>query len=287
MSQPAVSNALRRLRHLFNDELFVRVPGGIRPTAKASEIWPDLQSAVDQLRAIALPQAFSPAGTTVTFNLAITDTLVSRVLPALALRLVSDAPLAKLCLHLHSTPNSTGGLERGTIDCAVGMFPTAGGDLRMEGVLADDYVCIFRRGHPELHNPLTLKDFVAARHVLVKQATWQAGIVDGWLSLEAEHREITLVVNRAEDAIKIVRRTDLAAAVPRSYVLSVPDVEDLEVADLPFQHEKILYKMVWHERTERDAARIWFRSIVRDAIVATCAGGHPAPPGPPSATAGA
>jgi len=274
MTQPAVSNSLRRLRHLLRDELFIKVPGGIRPTDKALQIWPELQLALDQIRALALPPDFSPAMASLTFNVAITDTLISRVVPALSARFIALAPLSKLHFHLHSNPGSMSALERGGLDCAVGMFPTVDAELQMEGILADDYVCTFRRGHPTLKVPLSLSTFVGARHVLVKQATWQIGIVDTWLNLEAERREIVLVVNSSAEAIEVVRNTDLVAAVPERFALSLPH-DDLEIARLPFQHEKILYKLAWHRRTDRDPARSWLRKLVRDVVAETCGDARP------------
>jgi DNA-binding transcriptional LysR family regulator len=100
----------------------------------------------------------------------------------------------------------------------------------------------------------------------VKQATWQLGIVDTWLSLETGSRDIVLVVNTAADAIEVVKNSDLTTAVPESYVRSVPQAAELEVAELPFRHDKILYKMAWHERTDRDPARVWLRSLLRDIM---------------------
>lgn len=270
MSQPAVSNALRRLRHLFKDELFIKIPGGIRPTEKATAIWPDLQRALEQIRALALPPDFSPASTTAIFNIAITDTLIARAMPVLAARLMREAPQARLNFHPHSNPGSAAALEKGAIDCAVGMFPSIPAGLQVEGLTTDDYVCIFRRGHPILRKPLTLEQFIAAKHVLVKQATWQIGMVDAWLSLESEKRDIVMVVNSSADAIAVVRNSDLATAAPESFVRSLASHDDLDIAPLPFRHEKILYKMVWHERADRDAARIWLRTLVREAIIETC-----------------
>lgn len=269
MSQPAVSNALGRLRYIMKDELFIKVSGGFSPTERALEIWPDLQQAMEQIRAIALPLDFKASETNLTFNVAITDTLVSRVTPALAVRFAEAAPLAKLQFHLHSNPTSIDALQRGGLDCAVGMFPNVEADLQLEALLSDRYVCVFRRGHAALDAPVSLEAFIDAEHILVKQATRQAGIIDNWLSLKGYKRNIRLVVNRAEDAINIARQTDLVAAVPWSFAQSMPDAEGLEIADLPFEHEKILYKLAWHKRSYRDPARSWFRSLIRDTIAAS------------------
>jgi DNA-binding transcriptional LysR family regulator len=270
MTQPAVSNALRRLRYIMKDELFLKVPGGVVPTERALEVWPDLQRAMEQIRAIALPQDFQPSETNLTFNVAITDTLVSRVAPALAMRFSEKAPLAKLCFHLHSNPTSIDALQRGGLDCAVGMFPNVDADLQLESIFSDNYVCVFRRGHSTLRPPVSLDDFIRAEHILVKQAARQAGIIDNWLGLEGRKRKIKLVVNRAEEAVSIVRGTDLVAAVPWSFAQSMTDSGGLEIVPLPFDQEKILYKMAWHKRSYRDPARSWFRSLVRETVMQKC-----------------
>ncbi|MGV4797093.1 LysR substrate-binding domain-containing protein [Rhizobium sp. F40D2] len=198
----------------MKDELFIKVSGGFCPTERALEIWPDLQQAMEQIRAIALPFDFQASQTNLTFNVAIMDTLVSRVAPALAVRFAEEAPFAKLQFHLHSNPTSIDALQRGGLDCAAGMFPNVEADLQLEGVFSDRYVCVFRRGHGSLSIPVSLEAFIDAEHILVKQATRQAGIIDNWLSLKGYKRNVKLIVNRAEEAINIASETDLIAAVP-------------------------------------------------------------------------
>lgn len=266
LTQPAVSNSLARLRHIMQDELFIKVPGGIEPTPKVLEIWPDLQEAVEKIRQIALPQDFTPEQTTLTFNVALTETLISRVLPAFTAEFLKQAPQARLYFHIHSNPSSINGLERGALDCAVGMFPTLDAELAFEPVLRDRYVCIFRQQHPTLTTPVSREDYLAARHVLVKQATGQIGIVDKWLQQIGGARDIALVVNKAEEAIEIVHRSDLAAAVPLSFVKSFRHIDDLVISPLPFDSPDIVYKMAWHQRTERDQARIWLRRLLKNTM---------------------
>ena len=266
LTQPAVSNALSRLRHIMQDELFIKVPGGIEPTAKALEIWPDLQMAMDKIREIAVPQVFAPSETSLTFNVALTETLISRVMPNFTARFLQEAPNAKLHFHLHTNPSSLNGLERGILDCVVGMFPTLDSELAFEPLLTDQYVCVFRHDHPVLTAPISKDAFLAARHVLVKQATGQPGIVDKWLTQVGGVRDIALVVNKAEEAIAIVRQSDLAAAVPLTFVRSYRDGKDLNVSPLPFDSREIVYKMAWHQRTDRDPARKWLRRILKETI---------------------
>lgn len=265
MTQPAVSNALRRLRELLKDDLFTKVPGGVQPTEKALTIWPGLRSSLDELRAIAMPAAFEPATVRETFNVAVTDTLALRVIPRFTSHFVAAAPNAKLHFHLHSNPGSTQGIEKGAIDCAVGMFPNFPATLIVEGLASDDYLCVFRRNHPRLNRQMTLDDFLSVRHVLVKQAPWQIGMVDAWLNLRGLKRDIAVIVNVSEQAIDVIRNGDLVAAIPRSSI-EASNMDDLEWAPLPFPHEPILYKMAWHERTDHDPARVWLRDLLKRTV---------------------
>ncbi|MBL8491873.1 MAG: LysR family transcriptional regulator, partial [Rhodocyclaceae bacterium] len=74
LSQPAVSHALRRLRLQFRDPLFVRVPGGVAPTAKAERLARAVGEALQTLDlAIQASEAFDPAAAERTFRLYMTD----------------------------------------------------------------------------------------------------------------------------------------------------------------------------------------------------------------------
>lgn len=266
MTQPAVSNALNRLRHQFKDELFIKAAGGVRPTERATAIWQGIRRPMEELRSVAIASDFEPARTHRVFNIAITDTLSSRVVPLLTARFISEAPLAKLNFHFHSNPASVTGLERGGLDCAVGMFPNFSPSLIVEGIADDDYVCVFRRDHPILTNGVSLGQFLEAKHILVKQSLRQLGMVDAWMSLQGMERNIVVTVNAAAEALNAAMNSDLVAAVPRSYVLSADTASRLAWAPLPFPHDRIVYKMAWHERTEREPSAIWLRSIVKDAV---------------------
>ncbi len=266
MTQPAVSNALGRLRYLFKDEIFVKSAGGIRPTERATAIWQSMRRPFEELRAIAIPSDFQPSKTTATFNIAITDTLLSRVVPLLGSRFVETAPSAKLNFHLHSNPGSMAAIEKDALDCAVGMFPNFSPNLMIEGIAVDDYVCVFRRGHPSLGQNISIDQFLAAKHVLVKQSFQQLGMVDAWMSLLGMERDIVVIVNASDHALRVAKTTDLVAAVPRSYVESSAHAAELQWTQLPFRHDGILYKLAWHERTDRDPARAWLRGMVKDAV---------------------
>jgi len=79
-----------------------------------------------------------------------------------------------------------------------------------------------------------------------------------------------MMVNSCADAIAVVRETDLTAAVPRGYVDNRTLTRRLEIAALPFDNEKLLYKLAWHERNTRDPAQVWLRQVIREAVTHAC-----------------
>ncbi len=266
MSQPAVSNALRRARKLTNDELFIKVAEGVRPTSRMLAMWPELRRSLASLRAVVAPQDFDFRSVPTTFRLAITDSLASAA-STIALRIRKEAPLARIAFAIHTNASSTDAIERGTLDCAVGMFPALPRTMNVRGLLTDHYVCIMRKGH-KLAAKMSLASFVEAEHVLVTPSGQDLGVVDGWLSLQGKTRNITMIVNRFGDALRIVSDSDLISCVPSRFLdqarTSSSGGERLISRNLPFEAEKILYKLVWHERVHSHPAHVWFREIVAE-----------------------
>ena len=265
MSQPAVSNALRRARLLVGDRLFLKTADGVEPTARMRAIWPDLHRSLATVRASIMPQSFDPATDATTFRAAITDSLALEGVPALILALRQKAPFARLAFKSHTNAASLDAVERGTLDCAVGMFPALPLGMHVLALGADEHVCVMRTGHP-LREGLSLESFVHASHVLVSPSGQDQGVVDGWLSLRGYARPIVAIVNHAEDALRIVAGSDLLACVPSAVLRgrrsSLLAAMGLVGAVLPFETERVLYKLIWHERLHAHPTHAWFRRLV-------------------------
>jgi DNA-binding transcriptional LysR family regulator len=268
MSQPAVSNALRRARRLTGDELFLRVADGVRPTSRMIAMWPELHRSLATIRTSISSHRFDVASNANTFRLAITDSIATEAVCSVTLDLRAASPFARVVFALHTNADSIEGIERGTLDCAIGMFPTLPRSLNVQGLFTDKYVCVMRKGH-KLSRRMSLDDFVESPHVLVTPSGQDLGVVDGWLSLQGRRRNVVAVVNHFADAIKIVAESDLMTCVPSRFfdrhheVLVAPNC--LVARDLPFEAQNILYKLIWHERAHAHPAHQWFRTLVADA----------------------
>ena len=267
MSQPAVSNALRRARKLTQDQLFLKVANGVQPTSRMLAIWPELHRSLAIIRASIAPEHFDPRTDPTSFRIAITDSLAAEAVPSITLKLHAISPYARIAFSFHTNANSLEGIERGTLDGAVGMFPSLPRDIHVQGLRTDRYVCVMRSGHP-LCRQMSLDEFVAASHVLVTPSGMDLGVIDGWLSLHGHTRTIAAVVNHFADALRIVTGSDLLTCVPESFANGhgrpLATEHELVTRDLPFETEKLVYKLVWHERVHTHPAHQWFRSLVSD-----------------------
>lgn len=268
MTQPAVSNALNRLRDVFSDEIFTRVAGGMKPTQKALELWPAIHDALESLTATVSPMEFDPRTTNVTFRFAVTDSLTPNMVSRLAILFASRAPRAQLQFHHHSNLNSTESLLNGDLDCAVGMFPRLPLGLNASALMTDDYVCVMRASHPLAQRELDIDGFASAVHVLMKPSGSGAGAVDHWLGFHGRGRRIAIVVTHFSEALEIVRTTNLLTCMPRKYVEAVSaNDKGITVRSLPYETERILYKLAWHDRSDRITEQVWFRSLIHELFV--------------------
>jgi DNA-binding transcriptional LysR family regulator len=244
----------------------MKTSGGVVPTERAKDLWAELEAPMAVVRSATYPTRFDPLSTTRTFKVAITESLTTRVVPTIAKQFAEAAPKARLHFVPHANLASIAALERGDVDCAVGMFPHPPATLRIKGLFSDNYICVFSRRHIRLEVPLTLEAFTSVRHVLVKQGLTEIGIIDDWLSLKGLKRDIAVIVNSGTDAIETVIGSKFVTAVPHSFILAHPNRKKVRIVPLPFDHPKLLYKLAWHERTEHDATQVWFRKFVEQIV---------------------
>lgn len=272
MTQPAVSNALRRLRESTQEDLFVPTSTGMTPTPHAQTLWPTVRASLDGLRDAFEPQGFDPAVDARTFTLAMADATAALFVPVLA----GTLQRAHAQVDLHVVPLTSRDprpmLEHGQADVAVGFFPDANAALEAEGdvaVVARDrlyecaYVCVMRSGHPlAALGALTLDAYCAAEHLRVSFAGRPRGFVDEALARLGRKRRVMITVNQFFNAGSVVRTSDLLTVLPRSFVPATGFEAELAVRDLPFELPGIDVSMLWHRRHEQDTAQRWLRDTL-------------------------
>ncbi|MDE1180763.1 LysR family transcriptional regulator [Paraburkholderia sp.] len=151
LTQPAVSNALSRLRDAFDDPLFVRSGAGVAPTQRAIALWGPVGESLSRIRGALDEQTFFPEHAQTSFSLSMSDYVAGIVLPRLITRFAANAP----GVQVHSVPNilidAPVLLEDNRVDCLIGVYinetlPPA--HIRSRSLWAVEYACVMRRGHP-------------------------------------------------------------------------------------------------------------------------------------------
>lgn len=277
MTQPAVSNALRRLRDALGDDLVKRAGYGVEPTATALALWPTVRDALHQLRASLAPGEFDPRTASNAFVLAMADATAAKIVPGLVEILEDEAPGVSLRVLPLTTRDPRELLESGTADLAIGHFPGVLAELGalhlQEGTprfvhqrLYDgEYVVVMRRGHPLASGPLTLDAYCAARHLLVSFSGRPFGFVDEALAGLSRQRRVVLTVNQFFTAGRVVANTDLLTVLPRHFVGATGMEHELALRELPLPVPPVHVDSLWHRQAEHHSAHRWLRQAVEMA----------------------
>lgn len=288
MTQPAVSNALTRLRHALGDPLVVRSGYGVEPTARALALWPAVADALRQLETSLAPGDFVAAQASNTFVLAMADATAAELMPGLVQIIERDAPGVSMRAVPLTTRDPRRLLEDGRADLAVGFFPAVLADLTAQNdaraVVAFDhlrlydgeYVCVMRKGHPLANGELTLERYCAAHHLLVSFSGRPFGFVDEALASLGHKRRIVLTVNQFFTAGRVVAHSDLLTVLPRHFVSVTGIVDELILRELPFEPPPVHVDALWHRRQGQRAEHAWLRSAMSTAA-RMAFGSKPAP----------
>jgi DNA-binding transcriptional LysR family regulator len=275
MTQPAVSNALRRLREAIGEELFVPGSTGVTPTPQAVALWPAVRESMSGLRELFDPQGFDPAHDERRFTLAMADATAAVILPRLLAALEQARSRVTLQVEPLTTRDPRLLLERGGADAAIGFFPDVArsvttalgeGETVLDALYDCDYVCAMRRDHPLAGRaPLTLDDYCSAAHVRVSFAGRPHGFVDLQLARLGRTRHVALMLGQYAAAVQVLCSTDLLGVLPRRFVDAGSAAALLHATALPFEMPRVEIGLLWHRRHERDAAQRWLRARIADA----------------------
>ncbi|MET0517977.1 MAG: LysR family transcriptional regulator [Burkholderiaceae bacterium] len=277
ITQPAVSNALRRLRESAHEELFIPGPAGMQPTPHAQSLWPVVRAALAQLQQAFEPQPFDPCQPGHGFTLAMADATAALLVPVLAQRFLRERTQVALRVVPLTSRDPREMLEQGRAEVAIGFFPDlAGAPLADDGdegpvrgapLYSSEYVCVMRRDHPlAAPGALTLDAYCAAQHLRVSFAGRSRGFVDDALAGLGRSRRVALIVNSFFTGGLAVRQSDLLTVLPNGFVAAAGIAADLAIRRLPFELPVIVISQRWHARHAHDPAQRWLHEELQRAV---------------------
>jgi len=262
-TQPAVSNALARLRRAFTDPLFVRTPRGMEPTPAARSLAETVRGALGLLQAgFAARSGFDPTASRRSFQLQMSDIGEVYFLPPLVERLRSEAPgvgVEVVALPLEATAVALAG---GELDLAIGFLPGLPPAVRSHRLFLDRYVCLLSAQHRLARRPLDRSGFARAAHALVASPTTGHQVVEEALAREGLLAQVRLRVPHFTVLPLVLERSDLLLVAPLRIARAFARERRLVVRPLPLRLPPADVAVHWHERFERDPGNRWLRELV-------------------------
>jgi len=276
LSQPAMSNGLRRLRDLFEDPLLVRTSDGMTPTERAEELRPvvrELLSTID--KAVQPRTEFDAQSAKRVFRIMASDYAESTLLPRILLKLRESAPGITLDIM---TPSDVSfqDVEQGKVDMAINRFDALPQSFHQKDIWQDGFSCLMRANNPVLES-FTLDSYLGAQHVWVSKTGMGVGVgvnpddvqrlgwVDEALTRLGEKRRITLFTRHYQAAMLLAEQTDLIVTLPSKAALLQQDNTRVVIKTPPFEIPPIDLKMAWSPLLHHNPAHRWMRQLTIDA----------------------
>ncbi len=264
LTQPAISHALKRLRAVFGDELFLRRPHGLEPTAVALMLEPEIDAAVGHLRgALGRGAAFEPDTATGAVRINALDLEQSVLLPGLMSRMAVAAPGLSLAINARRRTDALEGLQAGTLDLALGFFPDPGAAFSATRLLADDYSVVIR---PDVLGPggsVDLDQYLSARHIIVSPGGGLRGLVDAALDLQGLSRRVVAAFPQFLPALAAVAETGCLVTMPSSVARRWAPTFGLVLTRSPVPLRRLTISAVVHRRNARDLRLGWITAQLR------------------------
>jgi DNA-binding transcriptional LysR family regulator len=265
LSQPAMSGILARLRHVFNDELLVRVGRHLEPTAFAAELARPVHACVQQIEDLLSTQrAFSPQTEARTFVIAASDYVVLLLLGPLVKRLTALAP--NIGVRFVSLESSVADrLAMGEVDfCVVPTeldpaFPSI-------PLFEDSWVCAVWAGHPTVGDRLSVEEFLALPHLTFNISDPEhTSLADEHLARVGYERKIVASTDSFATAPFLLRETSLVTMIQRRLGARLERSADIKLLEPPFEIPPMCERLAWNPRFSASLAHAWMREQLVEA----------------------
>lgn len=266
MTQSAVSHALKRLRTVWDDPLFVRKDGRMILTSKASGLAAGVANTLRELNGLVDTRSdFDPGSDRRRFVLGMSDYAASIYLPVLTRHCEGSANRLTLLIRHTSRAIGFDMLRRGEVEAVIGSFPEAPPDLRRQALSDEDFVCAARAGHPAFAGgSIELDAYLQAQHLHVSLAGEASGMIDTALAKIGRKRRVTVTAPHFLVVGRVLSGSDLIATEPRAVLAPLAKLHGLEVRELPFAADGFDFSILWHRRSDPDPALAWLRRVVAE-----------------------
>ncbi len=275
ITQPALSNALTRLRAMLRDPLFVRERYGMKPTQMAEQLAPAIAAARATLDDVVRGQQdFDPARAERLITIAPNSYVEFVLAPAIVARLGREAPGIRLRLTPFGTDLAETGVMSGTTALVLGRIVDPPDNLVVQHLMDDGLACVVRADHPGIGDRMSRAQYEALRHVnMLPPGRLRAGLFQA-LERQGLAREVAVSVTHFLAIPELVAVTDYCATLPAQICRHIAHDRRLKVVPAPVDLGTFPVHMAWHVRYRDDPAHRWLRALIAD-VAAEIAGAGP------------
>ena len=282
LTQPAISHALKRLRDLLQDPLFVRQGPHMVPTPFTRNMIEEVRHALQILEVnLRASRNFVPENAHRNFHLSLWEYAEALILPSLLQRLTHAAPGMSITTSRVKRRDLETELASGSFDLAIDIPMTTSERIRHSWLLNEPFVVIARREHPAIGDKLDLDTYLAQRHIQVSSRRHGPSVVDVELSRRGLCRQVFLRSQHNHTACMVVSKTDMLLTLPERHAHLLNTSLMNQVYPLPLRGPRLEAHLYWHESVENDPASRWLREEIEKAIAP-----DPQVPGPPRKAGG-
>ena len=275
LSQPAMSNGLRRLRELFDDPLLVRTSEGMTPTERALELEPIVREVLTSIdRAVQPRSEFDARNAHRVFRIMASDYAESTLFPSVLGKLRTLAPGLTLDIM---TPSDVSFLdvERGKVDMVINRFDSMPQSFHQIHLWNDTFTCVLSPENPVLED-FTLENYLKANHVWVSKTGMGVGVgVNpddvqrlGWVDLAlnklGKKRQIRVFTRHYQAAMTLAEQNDLIVTLPTRAAQLKRDNPRVVLRDPPLEIPPLELKMAWSPLLQHNPANKWLRKLIAD-----------------------
>ena len=261
ITQPAVSNALSRLREMFNDELFTRSPNGMQPTPVAENSIQSVREALHLLRvSVQESHVFNPATASKNFHISCGDIFEAIQIPALLKTFATEAPSIDLTAIPLNRKEMSNQLASGITDVVIDIARPTSDQVYSTPFVKDEYVFVIRESHPlATEENIDTEKLLSFPHIQISSRLEGPGYEDVALAKAGDSRRIGFRTPHIFSACLALQRTDLIALIPKSLSILFKNVGPVKIHELPFEMPALEMRIYWHETMDKDPANIWLR----------------------------
>ncbi|MBO9125716.1 MULTISPECIES: LysR substrate-binding domain-containing protein [unclassified Rhizobium] len=265
ITQPALSNALSRLRVVMRDPLFVRERYGMQPTQMALELAPVIATALAAIDGAVLgQQEFDPAEADLSFTIAPNSYVEYVLMPAIVARLRETAPGIRLRLTPYGNDLIETGVMSGTTAMVLGRIVEPPDNLAVQHLMDEGLACVVRADHPEVSDSLSKEQYERMRHVnVVPHGRLRVGLFQA-LEQRGLRREVAVSVTHFLAVPEMIAVTDYCATLPRLICRHLAADPRLKIVPAPVDLGSFPVDLAWHVRHRNDPAHRWLRSLIAD-----------------------